>query len=262
MNDYTKELSELVDIVVKEGGSDLHISEGRYPSIRVAGDLLPLVKRRVLGKEDTTGILSILLGEERKKEFLENQEIDFSYTINGGTRFRGSAYIQQGVVSIVLRLIPATIKSLEELGLPPILESFSRKKQGFFLVVGPVGHGKSTTLASLINLINRERSEHIITIEDPIEFIFKQEQSIIDQREVGIDTDTFQDALQSMFRQDVDVVMIGEMRDPETISTAVTAAETGHLVFSTLHTNSAAQTIDRIIDSFPSEAGAKCAPFR
>ena len=168
-------------------------------------------------------------------------------------RFRGNAFVQQGAVSVALRLIPAKIKTLEELNLPPVLETFARRKQGFFLVVGPVGHGKSTTLASMIDIVNKERTEHIVTIEDPIEFVFESGNSIIDQREVGSDTQAFHTALRSVFRQDVDVIMVGEMRGPETMATAVTAAETGHLVLSTLHTNNAAQTIDRIIDSFPPE---------
>jgi twitching motility protein PilT len=166
-------------------------------------------------------------------------------------RFRGNIFYQQSKISIALRLIPHRIKVFAELNLPETLDIFARKNQGFFLVVGPTGQGKSTTLASMIELINNDRLEHIITIEDPIEYIFKQKKSIIDQREVKSDTRSFHTALHSVFRQDVDVLMIGEMRDPETIATAVTAAETGHLVFSTLHTNSAAQTIDRIIDSFP-----------
>lgn len=253
MGNYKTQLDELIDIVIKEGGSDLHLSDGRYPSIRVSGEIIPLVKRSALTKEDTQEILSLLLSEGKKKIFIEKQEVDFSYMANGGVRFRGSIYVQQGMVSIVLRLIPAIIKTLEELNLPEFLYDFARQKQGFFLIVGPVGHGKSTTLASLVDYINKERSDHIITVEDPIEFIFQQEKAIVDQREVGLDTHTFHSALQSMFRQDVDVLMIGEMRDPETISTAVTAAETGHLVFSTLHTNNASQTIDRIIDSFPAE---------
>ena len=251
MDNYKKELDELIDIVVQQGGSDLHISQGRYPTVRVVGELIPLVKRGILTRDDTEGILSVLLTPDKKAHFEKDQEIDFSYEGSGKVRFRGSVYLQQGAVSIALRLIPPTIKTLEELNLPPILYDLARNKQGFFLVVGPVGHGKSTTLSSLINSINLERSEHIITIEDPIEFIYKQEKSIIDQREVGSDTHSFQSALQSMFRQDVDIVMIGEMRDPETMSAAVTAAETGHLILSTLHTNNAAQTIDRIIDSFP-----------
>ncbi|MEX0933699.1 MAG: PilT/PilU family type 4a pilus ATPase [Candidatus Paceibacterota bacterium] len=250
--DYKKSLDDLIEIVIKEGGSDLHLSENRTPSIRVSGELTPLVKHQTLTRDDLSGFLGILLNEQKLKEFQKNKEVDFSYMIQGGTRFRGSSYLQQGAVSLVLRLIPSEIKTLEELNLPDVLYEFTRRKQGFFLVVGPVGHGKSTTLASIISSINKERTEHIITIEDPIEFLHKQERSLVDQREVGVDTDSFQSGLKAMFRQDVDVLMIGEMRDPETIAAAVTAAETGHLVFSTLHTNNAAQTIDRIVDSFPS----------
>jgi twitching motility protein PilT len=248
--DYQKILAELISIDIKEGGSDLHLSEGRYPAVRVAGTLSYLVKREVLKKEDTLGLLEALIGKDRVKKFLEKQEFDFSYEFNKGeARMRGNAFIEKGAISVALRLIPR-VKTLAELRLPPILTEFARKKQGFFLVVGPVGQGKSTTLASMINLINAERAEHIVTIEDPIEYIFEQERSMIDQREVGIDTKDFQTALNSVFRQDVNVIMIGEMRNPETMATAVTAAETGHLVFSTLHTNNASQTIDRIIDSF------------
>jgi len=250
--DKTK-LDELIDIVIKEGASDLHLSAGRKPTIRVAGDLISLVKQPELSKEDTLAFLSSLVGEERKKEFLETHEIDFSYSTQEGMRFRGNAFVQRGAVGVALRLIPAKIKTLEELNLPPILEIFAQRKQGFFLAVGPVGHGKSTTLAAMIDIVNRERTEHIVTIEDPIEFVFKEGNSIIDQREVGSDTQEFHSALRSVFRQDVDVIMVGEMRGPETIATAVTAAETGHLVLSTLHTNNASQTIDRIIDSFPPE---------
>ncbi|MAG12323.1 type IV pili twitching motility protein PilT [bacterium] len=246
-------LDELIDIVIKEGASDLHLSAGRKPTIRVAGDLISLVKQSELSKEETLAFLSSLVGEERKKEFLETHEIDFSYSTQEGMRFRGNAFVQRGAVGVALRLIPAKIKTLEELNLPPILETFAQRKQGFFLAVGPVGHGKSTTLAAMIDIVNRERTEHIVTIEDPIEFVFEEGNSIIDQREVGSDTQEFHSALRSVFRQDVDVIMVGEMRGPETIATAVTAAETGHLVLSTLHTNNASQTIDRIIDSFPPE---------
>lgn len=253
MTNPEKELQELIELVVKEGASDLHIASGAYPVIRVAGNLLPLVKRDAFQKEDTGKLLEALVGSEKMKVFEEKKEIDFSYMTPLGVRFRGNAFFQQQAVGIALRLIPAIIPTLEELNLPPILETFMRRKQGFFLSVGPVGQGKSTTLASLINLINKERTEHIITIEDPIEYLFKKERSLIDQREVGIDTKSFRSGLESVFRQDVDVIMVGEMRDPETIATAVTAAETGHLVLSTLHTNNAAQTIDRIIDSFPPE---------
>jgi twitching motility protein PilT len=250
MTDYKVLLDELLKTVLNEGGSDLHLSEGRNPTIRVSGMLLPLVKYPVLKKEDTSGLLLEMLSEKNKEVFNLNKEIDFSYS-SDNSRFRGNGYVQQGAVSIALRLVPKTIRTFEELKLPEILKTFAEKQQGFFLVVGPVGHGKSTTLAAMIDYININRAEHILTIEDPIEYIYEQKRSLIDQREVKIDTDDFSSALTSMFREDVDVVLIGEMRGPETISTAVTAGETGHLVFSTLHTNSAAQTIDRIIDSFP-----------
>jgi twitching motility protein PilT len=249
--EYKKLLQELVDIVVKENGSDLHFSEGNHPTIRVSGNLIPLAKQAPLTPEDTFGLMSELLPPEHKEVFLKNKEFDFSYAASNKVRFRGSAFFQQGSISIALRLIPHAIKTLDELNIPPIVTNFARLKQGFFLVVGPVGQGKSTTLASMIEMINSERAEHIITIEDPIEYIFEQKKSIIDQREIGLDTSDFHAALKSMFRQDVDVAMIGEMRDPETMAAAVTAAETGHLIFSTLHTNNAAQTIDRIIDAFP-----------
>ena len=250
MTDYKTALADLVKTVVNEGASDLHISEGRHPTIRVSGMLLPLVKHAVLTKEDTAGYLNELLSDKNKELFYNSKEVDFSYSM-GDDRFRGNAYFQQGAVSVALRLVPKKIRTFEELNLPEILKTFAEKQQGFFLVVGPVGHGKSTTLAAMLDYINTNRAEHILTIEDPIEYIYEQKRSVVDQREVRIDTDDFPNALKSMFREDVDVVLIGEMRGTETISTAVTAGETGHLVFSTLHTNSAAQTIDRIIDSFP-----------
>ena len=250
--DYKKELDELILTTIHENGSDIHISTDRHPAIRVSGDLIYLVKKEVVTKESSMGFLSVLLDKRQMEKFTENQEIDFAYEYEGNARLRGNAYFHRGSVGIALRLIPK-VKTLEELNLPPVLADFARKKQGFFLIVGPVGQGKSTTLASLVNMINNERAEHIITIENPIEYQFDQNRSIIDQREVGIDTKDFQSALQSAFRQDVNVLMIGEMRSPETMATAVTAAETGHLVFSTLHTNNASQTIDRIIDSFPGD---------
>ncbi len=250
MIDYKLVLDGLIKTVIAEGASDLHISEGRHPTIRVSGQLLPLVKNPVLNKEDTMGILELLLSAKALELFYLNKEADFSYTAPEG-RFRGNAFFQQGSVSIALRLVPKKIRTFEELNLPDILKTFAEKQQGFFLVVGPVGHGKSTTLAAMIDYINNTRAEHILTIEDPIEYIYEQKRSIVDQREVRIDTADFAVALKSMFREDVDVVLIGEMRGAETISTAVTAGETGHLVFSTLHTNSASQTIDRIIDTFP-----------
>ena len=251
MKDYRKEIEELVLVVAKEGASDLHLSAGRHPTIRVAGDLIPIVKKPVLTPEDTLGIALEILNDENKKIFLEQREVDFSYTPTANVRFRGNAFFQRGLVGVALRLIPMKVRNMKELNLPERLLDFTLKKQGFFLVVGPVGQGKSTTLATMIDVINQQRAEHIITIEDPIEYLFTSERSIIDQREVRFDTKNFFTALRSMFREDVNVAMIGEMRNPETISMAVTAAETGHLILSTLHTNSASQTIDRIIDSFP-----------
>ncbi len=249
--DYKKELQELIETLIREGGSDLHISTGRFPAIRVAGQLIFLVKRQMFTKEDTFAILKEFLMDEKKiHSFLEEQEIDFSYDFAGQARLRGNAYYQKGSIAIALRLIPK-VHTLAELRLPPVLETFARKKQGFFLIVGPVGQGKSTTMSAMIELINTERAEHIVTIEDPIEYLFEPKRSMIDQREVGIDTKEFSTGLKSVFREDVNVIMIGEMRSPETIATAVTAAETGHLVLSTLHTNNASQTIDRIIDAFP-----------
>ncbi|MCR4334268.1 MAG: PilT/PilU family type 4a pilus ATPase [Patescibacteria group bacterium] len=251
--DYKKELEDLINTVIKEGASDLHISEGRSPSIRVSGFLTPLIKKQAVSKDDVRGYLKELLTSENLERFLATKEIDFSYAYGDKARFRGNGYFQQGGISIALRLIPRKIKTLAELNLPSSLEMFTRKQQGFFLVVGPVGQGKTTTLASMVEMINMSRPEHILTIEDPIEYQYEPKKSIIDQREVRIDTKDFHTALISMFREDIDVVMIGEMRGIDTIATAVTAAETGHLVFSTLHTNNAAQTINRIIDSFPPE---------
>jgi len=249
--DYKSTLKKLIEEVITQGGSDLHLSEGRLPTIRINGDLVPLHSYEVLTKELNEGLLYEMINKDFQEQFAKNQELDFSYEYENGDRFRGNAFVQQGRVGVVMRLIPNKIKSLQELGLPPFLETFTRKKQGFFLVVGPVGQGKSTTLAAMIDMINEERAEHIITIENPIEYVYKQKKSIIDQREVRIDTETFNSALLGTFRQDVDVILVGEMRGSDTIASAVTAAETGHLVFSTLHTNNASQTIDRIIDSFP-----------
>lgn len=250
MTDYKTVLADLIRVVTNEGASDLHLSEGKNPTIRVSGMLIPLVKSPSLTKEDTAGLLNELLTEKNKVIFENSKEIDFSYSFENA-RFRGNAFLQQGAVSVALRLIPKKVRTFEELNLPDILKTFADRQQGFFLVVGPVGHGKSTTLAAMIDYINSTRAEHILTIEDPVEYLYEDKRSLIDQREVRIDTDDFANGLKSMFREDVDVVLIGEMRGIETISTAVTAGETGHLVFSTLHTNSAAQTIDRIIDSFP-----------
>lgn len=249
--DYAAQLKKYIMVLVNEGGSDIHFSTEGHPTIRVAGLLSPLLKEPVLSAADTLGFAEIMLTDAQKKKFLAEHEIDFAYQTDDGYRFRGNAFFQRGAVGIAMRLIPKDIRTTTELNIPPVVETFARRNQGFFLVVGPVGQGKSTTLSSLIELINTERMEHIVTIEDPIEYIYTPKQSLIDQREVGIDTKTFATALYGAFRQDIDVLLVGEMRDPETMAAAVTAAETGHLVFSTLHTNNASQTIDRIIDSFP-----------
>lgn len=255
-----KLISELIGIVVKEGASDLHLSEGRSPIIRVSNLLIPLAKMPILSHTDMEGFLAIFLSPETKTEFESHKEVNFAYSNAGnppvgraGMRFRCNAFLSLGKISIAMRLVPNKIKSFEELNLPPILETFAQRQQGFFLVVGPAGVGKSTTLATMIETINLQRLEHIITIEDPVEYIFESKKSIINQREVKLDAPDFRAALQGISRQDADIVMIGEMRDPETISTAVTAAETGHLILSTLHTNTAGQTVDRIIDSFPAD---------
>ena len=243
--------SELLDTVIAQGGSDLHLSVGRPPIIRVASRLLPLESYEPLTPADTEAMLKNIVSEDQWESFIKNQSIDLSYAHTDLARFRVNGYFVQGAVTLALRLIEHEIRTFEQLSLPSILDVFTQREQGFFLCVGPVGQGKSTTLAAMINRINTTRAEHILTIEDPIEYLFTPKKSLIHQREVRIDAPNFQSALQSAFREDVDVIMVGEMRDYETISSAVTAAETGHLVFSTLHTNNAAQTIDRIIDMFP-----------
>lgn len=248
--DYNKFIDEILTSLIHEDGSDLHLGAGRKPAVRINGQLVFLSNKEILKMEDMTGILEILIGTEKLNKFLEEKEIDFSYAFKGVTHLRGNAFFQRGGICIALRLVPKA-KSFEELSLPNILKEFAMKKQGFFLVVGPVGQGKSTTLSTMINYINKESTTHIITIEDPIEYVYSQDRSIIDQREIGLDSKDFPQALKAAFREDVNVILIGEMRSVETISAAVTAAETGHLVFSTLHTNNAPQTIDRIIDSFP-----------
>lgn len=251
MSDYKQQLEDLLLATGQNNASDIHLSPGNYPILRIDGRLIPLSNKKILDSEVLEGIASVLLGDERKARFISEKEIDFSYESVQGTRFRVNIYYTQGRVAATLRLVPTQIKSIDELNLPQIIKVFSKLSQGFVLVVGPNGHGKSTTLAALVDMINRERSEKIITIEDPIEYIFSPEKSIIDQREVYQDTFSFHKALRSAFRENVNVIMVGEMRDYETMSAAVTAAETGHLVFGSLHTNSASQTIERIIDTFP-----------
>jgi len=246
-------LNELLELTRKAQASDLHLSAGHLPILRIDGNLTPLSKEKPLLPEDTESLARSLMSESLYARLLAEKEIDFSYNFDDKARFRINAFFQGGNISLALRLIPTKIRSIEELGLPPILHEFTKAQQGFVLVTGPSGQGKSTTLAALIDEINHQRADHIVTIEDPIEYLFEDDMAVIDQREVYQDTLSFAKALKSTFRQDPDVIMVGEMRDPETMATAMTAAETGHLVFATLHTNSASQTIHRIVDSFPSE---------
>lgn len=253
MTDYRQKLNELLLVTAKQNASDLHIAVGRRPTVRVDSLLIPLAKEPVLSKEDAEGLVLSLLSEEQRDRFLKLKQLDFSFNFEDKARFRANVFLQRGFMAAALRLIPAQIRTVDELNLPPLLHDFSKLQQGFVLVVGPAGHGKSTTLAAVLDEVNHTRTEHIITVEDPIEYLFAQDRCIISQREVGQDTTSFHEALRAVLRQDPDVIMIGEMRDPETIATGMTAAETGHVVFSTLHTNSASQTLDRIIDSFAPE---------
>lgn len=248
---YEEKLNELLLLTIKHNASDLHISVARRPTIRVDSVLVPLSDEPVLSKEDAEGLAAALLDQDQKKRLSNDKQVDLSYNFEDKARFRVNVYFQREFLAAALRLIPSRVRAIDELNLPPILHDFTTLRQGFVIVVGPAGHGKSTTLAAILDEINHKRSNHIITIEDPIEYIFSQDRCIISQREVGSDVNSFHDGLRAVLRQDPDVVMIGEIRDPDTMATAMTAAETGHLVFATLHTNSASQTIDRIIDSFP-----------
>jgi len=251
MANAEQRIKNLLRSTAQQGASDLHLTVGKYPTLRVDGKLYPLTKDSILTPEATQEMCDVIIEEKKKKILLDEGQVDFSYNFENKVRFRVNAFFQQGYISVAFRLIPSAIKTLEELNLPEILYDFTKVSQGLFLIVGPVGHGKSTTLAALINKINHTQEKHIITIEDPIEYIYEQDRSIIDQREVYQDSKSFQLALKSVFREDANVVLIGEMRDLDTISTALTAAETGHLIFATLHTNDSPQTIDRIIDVFP-----------
>lgn len=250
-------MNELLELTLKEKASDLHLSVGHPPVLRIAGRLVPLVKKTPFAPKDIQELAFSLMAEEQKERLAKEKEVDFSYNFEDRARLRINVFYQKGVLSVALRLIPAEIKTLQELSLPPILHQFSQATQGFVLITGPSSHGKSTTLAAIIDEINHTRADHIITIEDPIEYVFTDDKAIIDQREVRQDALSFATALRATFRQDPDVIMVGEMRDAETIATAITAAETGHLVFATLHTNSASQTVHRIVDSFAPEQQAQ-----
>ncbi|MBI5562783.1 MAG: type IV pilus twitching motility protein PilT [Deltaproteobacteria bacterium] len=245
-------LQDLLRQMIEKGGSDLHISAGTPPRMRVHGKLDAVPGAAVLNGVETKQICYTILQDTQKHKFEEENELDFSFGLKGLSRFRGNLFVQRGTVAGVFRTIPFQIKSFTELGLPPILEELCRKPRGLVLVTGPTGSGKTTTLASMIDKINAERAEHIITIEDPIEYLHASKRALVNQREVGYDTFTFKKALKYILRQDPDVVLLGELRDIDTIETALTVAETGHLCFATLHTNSCVQTINRIVDVFPS----------
>jgi twitching motility protein PilT len=245
-------LSELLHKLAELGGSDLHVTTGTPPLIRVHGEIRPLEGYRPLTSADTKQLAYSVLTDAQKHRFEENMELDFSFGVKGLSRFRANVFNQRGAVCAVFRAIPYEIKSFDDLGLPPIVKELCNKPRGLILVTGPTGSGKSTTLAAMIDKVNRERHEHILTIEDPIEFLHNHKSCIVNQREVNADTKGFANALRTALRQDPDVVLVGEMRDLETIESALRIAETGHLTFATLHTNSAASTINRIIDVFPS----------
>jgi twitching motility protein PilT len=244
-------LDDLLTLTVELGGSDLHLTAGIAPAVRVHGRLTPLPGRPALLPEDTEKMIHDILPEEQWSTFLAKQELDCAHAIPGVSRFRVNIYRQRGAVAGAFRAIPHTIRALGELGLPPAVERFASLPRGLVLVTGPTGSGKSTTLASLLDVVNHTREAHIVTIEDPIEYLHTHGTCVVNQREVGTDTEDFGIALRHVLRQDPDVILVGELRDLETTSVAVTAAETGHLVLATLHTQSAAQTIDRLIDIFP-----------
>lgn len=247
------DIKQLLQSVIDAKASDLHLVTGIPPTLRKEGELMPISTLGTLTPDVIEGLLKEVLTSEQLERLSVNKELDFSLAFSEKGRFRINAYTQKGSLAAAFRLIPLVIPSIDSLGLPPLLHSFTSLRQGFVLVTGPTGHGKSTTLASMINEINATRAVHIVTIEDPVEFVFNPMKSIISQREMRSDTHSWDIALRSVLREDPDVVFIGEMRDYETIAAALTVAETGHLVFATLHTNNAAQSIDRIVDVFPDE---------
>lgn len=244
-------IQEVVDKIVSLKGSDIHLTVSSHPIIRVKGHLKQLEEYDILEKEVVDEIISSMISKEEFEELYQGKEQDFAYSFTGNYRFRINAFISRGMPNLVMRYLPTDILTVEQLNLPSVIHQFSQLMQGFVLVTGPTGSGKSTTLAAVINEINHNRQVKIVTIEDPVEFVYTSDRSLITQREVGKDTLSFEHALTAAFREDIDVILLGEMRDLETVRAAVTAAETGHLVFSTLHTNSAAQSIDRMIDTFP-----------
>jgi twitching motility protein PilT len=251
----TIQINQLLAEVLRLGASDLHLGVGHEPCLRIDGDLHPVKDAPPLTHEDVERAISEILLPEQMASYKQHMEYDFSFTYRGtegqDARFRGNCFFESGNMTLALRLIPTRIRTIEELGLPRVLHEISDLRRGLFLVTGPTGHGKTTTLAALVDEINGKRRDHIVTIEDPVEYVYKSKKAIVHQRQIGIDTRNFAEALRRVLRQDPDVILIGEMRDLETVSAAITAAETGHLVFATLHTQDAAQSIDRIIDVFP-----------
>jgi len=245
------DFSEVLRRMVEARASDVHLTAGFPPAIRDKGKITPMDGFPVLGNQDTREVVYSILNDDQRKKFETQKQLDFAYAIPNVARFRVNCFFQRGAVSAAFRLVPQEIPSLDSLGGPQVLRELTQKPRGFVLVTGPTGSGKSTTLAAMIDVINSERKDHILTIEDPIEFLHKHKKSIVNQREVGSDADDFALGLKAALREDPDVILVGEMRDLETIATALTAAETGHLVFATLHTQSTAQTVDRIIDAFP-----------
>ena len=250
-------LRALLEEMIEKDASDLHLVAGERPKLRVDGDIVSAQSDEVLTPKDTLSLAYSVLTENQKKRFETESELDFSFGIQNLARFRGNVFKQRGCVSVVIRQIPFNVKAFEELGLPAVVAQLAERPRGLVLVTGPTGSGKSTTLAAMIDKINKEVKGHILTVEDPIEFIHRHQSCIVNQREVGTDTNNFSAALKYALRQDPDVVLVGEMRDLETIAAALTIAETGHLALATLHTNSAAQSIDRIIDVFPSHQQAQ-----
>ena len=254
MEDGLMSMPELLQALYEKGASDLHLKVGRPPMMRRQGDLGPVEGNRVMEAADVEKLIHGVINTDQRARLEAERELDFSFSIAGLARFRANAFFQKGLPGAVLRLIPALIPTPEELGLPEVIKELSLKKQGLFLVTGPTGSGKTTTLAAIIDHINSHVPAHIITLEDPIEFVYQDKMAVINQREVGSDTRDFAQGLRRALRQDPNVILVGEMRDAETITTALSAAETGHLVFGTLHTNDAKQSVDRILDTYPPAA--------
>jgi twitching motility protein PilT len=244
-------IDDLLTVAVQSGASDLHLKVGSYPMMRVSGTLTVCSEEKRLDKSDTEAMADTLFSADQREKFRRAQEVDLAYSVPGLGRFRCNVFQQRGTVGLVLRVIPTRIKTIDELGLPPVLKKIATEERGLVLVTGTTGSGKSTTLAAMIDYINTTRSTHIMTVEDPIEYLHRDHHSIVNQREVNVDTQSFSHALRSALRQDPDVILVGEMRDHETVETALLAAETGHLVFSTLHTLDATETVNRIIAVFP-----------